>query len=139
MYQEFFKHFINRTEYLYEICLSTGTSATELTQLRWKYSSHLSPQQHPHTDRLFFQKFLAKNKTPAVPQSPYSSDLSPANFFLFPKLKVSSTSGARIKLIIIPGQLYMFWAMFLLIIRSTWLYLQHLVVFIQVAAGWCHG
>jgi hypothetical protein len=46
---------------------------------------------------LFFQKFLAKNKTPAVPQSPYSSDLSPANFFLFPKLKVSSTSGARIK------------------------------------------
>ena len=29
----------------------------------------------------------------------------------------------------------MFWAMFLLIIRSTWLYLQ--VVFAHVAAGWC--
>jgi hypothetical protein len=43
------------------------------------------------------QKFLAKDKIPAVPRSPYSSDLSPANFLLFPKLKVSSTSGARIK------------------------------------------
>jgi hypothetical protein len=40
---------------------------------------------------------LAKNKIPAVPQSPYSSDLSPATFFVFPKLKVSSTYGARIK------------------------------------------
>jgi hypothetical protein len=25
------------------------------------------------------------------------------------------------------------------IIRSTWLYLQLLVVFTQAAAGWCHG
>jgi hypothetical protein len=33
-------------------------------------------------------------------------------------------------------QLYMFRAMFLFIIRSTWLYLQYLVVFTQVAAGW---
>jgi hypothetical protein len=31
----------------------------------------------------------------------------------------------------------MFWAMFSPIIRSTWLYLQYLVVFIQVAVGWC--
>jgi len=33
----------------------------------------------------------------------------------------------------------MFQAMFSPIIRSTWLYLQHLVVFTQVTAGWCHG
>jgi hypothetical protein len=33
----------------------------------------------------------------------------------------------------------MFRAMFSPIIRSTWLYLQYLVVFTQVAAGWCHG
>ena len=38
---------------------------------------------------------------------------------------------------IIPSQLYMFRAMFSPIIRSTWLYLQYLVVFTQVAAGWC--
>jgi len=36
---------------------------------------------------------------------------------------------------IIPSQLYMFWAMFSPIIRSTWLYLQLLVVFTQVAAS----
>jgi len=33
----------------------------------------------------------------------------------------------------------MFWVMFSPIIRSTWLYLQFLVVLTQVAAGWCHG
>ena len=33
----------------------------------------------------------------------------------------------------------MFRAMFLPIIRSTSLYLQHLIVFTQVAVGWCHG
>jgi len=40
-------------------------------------------------------------------------------------------------LFIIPSRLYMFRAMFSPIIRSTWLYLQYLVVFTQVAAGWC--
>ena len=33
----------------------------------------------------------------------------------------------------------MFRAMFSPIIRRTWLYLQYLVVFTQVAAGWCVG
>jgi hypothetical protein len=33
----------------------------------------------------------------------------------------------------------MFRAMFSPIIRSTWLHSQHLVVFTQVAAGWCLG
>jgi hypothetical protein len=37
---------------------------------------------------------------------------------------------------IIPSRLYMFRAMFSLIIRSTGLYLQYLVVFTQVAAGY---
>jgi hypothetical protein len=31
----------------------------------------------------------------------------------------------------------MFQAVFSPVIRSTWLYLQYLVVFTQVAAGWC--
>jgi hypothetical protein len=38
---------------------------------------------------------------------------------------------------IIPSRLYRFRAMFSHIIRSTLLYLQYLVVFTQVAAGWC--
>jgi transposase len=33
--------------------------------------------------------FLAKNEMTVVPQPPYSPDLAPANFFLFPKLKSS--------------------------------------------------
>jgi hypothetical protein len=42
-----------------------------------------------------------------------------------------------IDLFIIPSRLYMFRAMFSPIINGTWLYLQYLVVFTQVAAGWC--
>jgi len=38
---------------------------------------------------------------------------------------------------IISSQVYMFLVMFPPIIRSTWPYLQYLVVFTQVAAGWC--
>ena len=36
---------------------------------------------------MFVREFLAKNKAVIMPQSPYSSDLVPADFFLFPKLK----------------------------------------------------
>jgi hypothetical protein len=36
-------------------------------------------------------------------------------------------------------QLYMFRAMSSPIIRSTWLYLQHLILSTGIVAGWCHG
>jgi hypothetical protein len=39
----------------------------------------------------------------------------------------------------IPSWLYKFRTMFSPIVRSTWLYLQYLVVFSQVAASWCLG
>ena len=38
----------------------------------------------------------------------------------------------------IPNQLYIFQAMSSLIIRSTWLYLQHLILSTVIVAGWCH-
>jgi len=38
--------------------------------------------------------FLAKNEATVVPQPPYSPDLAPADFFLFPKLK-STLKGRR--------------------------------------------
>jgi len=38
-----------------------------------------------------------------------------------------------------PNQLYMFRAISSPIIRSTWLYLQHLILPTGIAAGWCHG
>ena len=39
----------------------------------------------------------------------------------------------------IPNQLYMFLVMSSPIIRSTCLYLQHLIMFNGIAAGCCHG
>ena len=39
----------------------------------------------------------------------------------------------------IPNQLYMFWATSLAVIRSTWLYLQLLILSTDIAASWCHG
>ena len=38
----------------------------------------------------------------------------------------------------IPNQLYMFRAMSSPIVRSTSLYLQHLILSTGIAAGWCH-
>ena len=39
----------------------------------------------------------------------------------------------------LPNQLYMFRVVFSPIIRSTWLYLQLLILPTDIAAGWCHG
>ena len=39
----------------------------------------------------------------------------------------------------VPNQLYVFRAMSSPIIRSNWLYLQHLILSTGIAAGWCHG
>jgi len=41
----------------------------------------------PAYTSLLVRDFLAKSKTNMLPQSPYSPDMAPCNFFLFPKLK----------------------------------------------------
>ena len=38
---------------------------------------------------LLIREFLMKHETTVVPQLPYSPDLAPADFFLFPQLKSS--------------------------------------------------
>ena len=38
---------------------------------------------------LLIREFLTKHETTVVPQPPYSPNLAPADFFLFPKLKSS--------------------------------------------------
>jgi len=43
---------------------------------------------------LLIREFLMKYETNVVPQPPYSPDLVPADFFLFPKLE-SSLKGSR--------------------------------------------
>ena len=45
---------------------------------------------------LLIRSYLAKHQTPVVPHPPYSPDLAPADFFLFPKLK-TTLKGRRFK------------------------------------------
>ena len=47
--------------------------------------------------------------------------------------------GTILAYLFILNQLYMFRAMPSPIIRGTWLYLQLLILFTDIAAGWCHG
>jgi len=47
---------------------------------------------------LFILSYLAKHQTPVVPHPPYSPDLAPADFFLFPKLK-TTLKGRRFQTI----------------------------------------
>ena len=41
----------------------------------------------PSHSSILVKEFLAKRKIPTLPQPPYSPDLAPAGFFLFPRLK----------------------------------------------------
>jgi len=54
----------------------------------------VAPRQCISSLIVLVRNFLAKNETTVVPQPPYSPDLAPADFFLFPKLK-SSLKGRR--------------------------------------------
>ena len=49
-------------------------------------------------DALLIREFLMKHETTVVPQLPYSPDLAPVDFFLFPQLK-SSLKGHRFQTI----------------------------------------
>jgi transposase len=50
---------------------------------RWMLQHYNVPSQ----STFFVCDFLAKHATTVLPQPPYSPDLAPADFFLFPKLK----------------------------------------------------
>ncbi|UYV61688.1 hypothetical protein LAZ67_1005921 [Cordylochernes scorpioides] len=54
----------------------------------WKNKNWLLHHNNaPAHTSLLLRDFLAKNNTLMMPQPPYSSDLAPCDFFLFPKLK----------------------------------------------------
>ena len=54
----------------------------------WKNKNWLLHHDNaPAHTSLLLRKFLAKNNTLMMPQPPYSPDLAPCEFFLFPKLK----------------------------------------------------
>ena len=50
-------------------------------------SSLLHHDNAPAHASLLVHEFLAKNNTVTMPQPPYSPDMAPCNFFLFPKIK----------------------------------------------------
>ena len=52
----------------------------------------------PSHSSFLVRDFLAKHATTVFPQPPYSADLAPADFFLFPKLK-STLKGRRLSLL----------------------------------------
>ena len=47
-----------------------------------------------HTSMLV-RKFLAENKTVIMPQPPYSPDLAPADFFLYPKIETGAVGDTK--------------------------------------------
>ena len=54
----------------------------------WKNNSWLLHHDNaPAHSSLLVRNFLAKNNTVIMPQPPYSPDLAPSDFFLFPRLK----------------------------------------------------
>jgi len=53
------------------------------------YTWMLHDDNAPAHASLLIRSYLAKHQTSVVPHPPYSPDLAPADFFLFPKLKIT--------------------------------------------------
>jgi len=60
--------------------------------LMWHHNNALSHMS------LLIRSYLAKHQTSVVPHPPYSPDLAPADFFMFPKLK-TTLKGRRFQTI----------------------------------------
>jgi len=65
-----------------------------MPQLWMNQSWALHHDNAPANSSFLVRNFLATNETTVIPQPPYSPDLAPAHFFLFPKLK-STLKGRR--------------------------------------------
>jgi len=54
----------------------------------WREETWLLHHENaPAHTAVLTQQFLAANKVPVIPYSPYSPDLAPCDFFVFPKMK----------------------------------------------------
>ena len=61
----------------------------------WKNTSWILHHDNaPAHNALSVKRFLAKNNIPVMEYPPYSPDLAPCDFFLFPKIK-SALKGTR--------------------------------------------
>ena len=78
---------VNKEYYLEVICRLREAIRKKCPEL-WKNNSWLLHQGNaPAHSSLLVRNFLAKNNTVIRPQPSYSPDLSPCDFFLFPRLK----------------------------------------------------
>ena len=67
---------------------STGVCAKEATD-QWRNNTWLlHHDKAPAHAALLTRRFLTNNNMTVVPHPPYSPDLAPSDFFLFPKLKM---------------------------------------------------
>jgi len=73
-------------------CHQILTDKLKMRRVAAKFVPHLM------RDALLIREFFTKHETTVVPQPPYSPDLAPAEFFLFPQLK-SSLKGRRFQTI----------------------------------------
>ena len=55
----------------------------------WENQTWMLHHDNAPAHASLIRSYLAKHQTSVVPQPPYSPDLAPANFFLFPKLKTT--------------------------------------------------
>jgi len=55
----------------------------------WENWTWMLHHNAPAQVSLLISSYLAKHETSIVPHPPYSPDLAPADFFLFPKLKTA--------------------------------------------------
>ena len=69
-----------------------------LEAIRQKHTEWWKNQLWIMHTTMVVREFFTKNKTVIMPQLPNSTDLAPAGFFLFPKLK-APTKGMRLAMI----------------------------------------
>ena len=71
-----------------EIGISFGSCQAIFSDVLWQNNSwKLHHDNAPAHNSLLVREFLAKNNTVVLPQAPYSPDMAPSDFFLFPRLK----------------------------------------------------
>ncbi|VEN56165.1 unnamed protein product [Callosobruchus maculatus] len=79
---------ITVTEIAVDLSISIGSCHSILTNdLGMSRVAAKFHENAPAHTSLLVREYLAKNSTVMVPQQPYSPDLVPCDFFLFPKLK----------------------------------------------------
>ncbi|WP_189514017.1 transposase, partial [Streptomyces narbonensis] len=91
VHHEFLPHgqTVNK-EYYIEVMRRLREKIRRKRPAAWEANSWMLHQDNaPAHSSLLVQQFFAKTSTTVMPHPPYSPDLAPADFFLFPKFKTA--------------------------------------------------